>query len=149
MPLAPPRLRRLWERGYPVVAIRLRLAAAYGVGLEHGVSRVARTLGDYVSFVALIGSLFVVAAGLHIKIRGEARPSANVAFLLLGAVLSNVIGTTGASMVLIRPWISMNRYRISAYHTVFFIFVVSNVGGALTPIGVFFFKQKTAYEIGQ
>jgi Na+/H+ antiporter NhaD/arsenite permease-like protein len=58
-----------------------------------------------------------------------------VVFLLIGAVVANVIGTTGASMVLIRPWIRMNKIRVSAYHIVFFIFVVSNCGGALTPIG--------------
>src|SRR5206468_4225107 len=88
-----------------------------------------------VSFVALIGSLFVVAAGINIRIRGEARPTGNLVLLFIGAVLANVIGTTGASMVLIRPWIQMNRYRITAYHIVFFIFIVSTVGGALTPIG--------------
>jgi Na+/H+ antiporter NhaD/arsenite permease-like protein len=137
MPLSPPRARHLWERFYPAVAIGLGLAVAlfYVARYDHGPSRVALTVEEYVSFVALIGSLFVVAAGLHIRIRGASRPAGNVAFLLIGAVLSNAIGTTGASMVLIRPWIDMNRHRIAAYHTVFFIFVVSNVGGALTPIG--------------
>ena len=137
MPLSPPRVHHLWERFYPAVAIGLGLlvAAHYAVRVEHGVARVVGTLEDYASFVALIGSLFVVAAGIHVRIRGEARPAANVVFLFTGAVLANVIGTTGASMVLIRPWIQMNRYRITSYHTVFFIFVVSNIGGALTPVG--------------
>ena len=137
MPLSPPRARHLWERFYPVVAVGLGALVAlhYILQREHGAARVVAMLEDYVSFVALIGSLFVVAAGIHIRIRGEARPAGNLVFLAVGAVLANVIGTTGASMVLIRPWIQMNRYRITAYHTVFFIFVVSNVGGALTPIG--------------
>ena len=56
-------------------------------------------------------------------------------FLLVGAVLANLLGTTGASMLLIRPWIRMNKYRVTAHHIVFFIFIVSNVGGCLTPIG--------------
>jgi Na+/H+ antiporter NhaD/arsenite permease-like protein len=90
---------------------------------------------EYASFIALIGSLYVVSGGIHIRVKGEATPRVNCVFLLIGAVLSNVIGTTGASMLLIRPWIRMNRYRITAFHTVFFIFIVSNVGGALTPIG--------------
>jgi Na+/H+ antiporter NhaD/arsenite permease-like protein len=137
MPLSPPRARHLWERFYPLVAIGLgALVALYYLLLrERGGARVAGTLEDYISFVVLIGSLFLVAAGIHIRVRGEARPAANLVFLSVGAVLANIIGTTGASMVLIRPWVQMNRYRITAYHTVFFIFVVSNVGGALTPIG--------------
>jgi Na+/H+ antiporter NhaD/arsenite permease-like protein len=58
-----------------------------------------------------------------------------VAFLLVGAVIANVLGTTGASMLLIRPWLRMNKYRITAHHVVFFILIVSNIGGCLTPIG--------------
>jgi len=60
---------------------------------------------------------------------------ANVILLLSGTIIANIIGTTGASMLLIRPFIRMNRFRIKPYHIVFFIFMVSNVGGALTPIG--------------
>jgi Na+/H+ antiporter NhaD/arsenite permease-like protein len=60
---------------------------------------------------------------------------ANVALLLIGAVISNFIGTTGASMLLIRPFIRLNQGRIRPYHIIFFIFIVSNIGGALTPIG--------------
>ena len=62
---------------------------------------------EYVSFIVLIGSLFVVSGGIHIKVNGEAKPITNCMFLLLGAVLANFIGTTGASMLLIRPWIRM------------------------------------------
>jgi Na+/H+ antiporter NhaD/arsenite permease-like protein len=60
---------------------------------------------------------------------------ANVALLAIGAIVANIVGTTGASMILIRPFIRVNRHRIRPYHIVFFIFVVSNMGGALTPIG--------------
>ena len=56
-------------------------------------------------------------------------------FLLVGAIVANLLGTTGASMLLIRPWLRMNKYRITAHHVAFFIFIVSNVGGCLTPIG--------------
>src|SRR5688500_291190 len=90
---------------------------------------------EYISFIALIGSLFVVAGGIHIDVKGEAKPWVNCLFLFIGAALANVIGTTGASMLLIRPWIRMNKFRITTYHIVFFIFVVSNCGGCLTPIG--------------
>src|SRR5205814_1459827 len=90
---------------------------------------------EYFSFIVLIGALFVVAGGIHLKVRGEATPAENVFYLFVGAVLANVIGTTGASMVLIRPFIRMNKIRVSAHHVVFFIFLVSNIGGSLTPIG--------------
>jgi Na+/H+ antiporter NhaD/arsenite permease-like protein len=79
--------------------------------------------------------LFVVAGGIHITVKGEATPLANVVFLLFGALTSNLIGTTGASMLLIRPWLLMNKYRVTGHHVVFFIFIVSNVGGCLTPVG--------------
>jgi Na+/H+ antiporter NhaD/arsenite permease-like protein len=90
---------------------------------------------EYFSFIALIGSLFVVSGGIHIRIKGRATPVANVIILAVGAVISNLLGTTGASMVLIRPYIRTNKYRISGYHIIFFIFIVSNIGGMLTPIG--------------
>ncbi len=85
--------------------------------------------------MALIGSLFVVAGGIHINMKGRSTPMVNTCLLALGAILSNFIGTTGASMVLIRPFLRINKYRIAPYHVVFFIFIVSNIGGALTPIG--------------
>src|ERR1700750_2931134 len=59
----------------------------------------------------------------------------NSVFPLCGAVISNIGGTTGASMLLIRPWIRMNKVRITGFHVVFFIFIVSNAGGCLTPVG--------------
>jgi Na+/H+ antiporter NhaD/arsenite permease-like protein len=76
-----------------------------------------------------------VAGGIHIFVKGEATPLANVAFLGIGALVANILGTTGASMLLIRPWLRMNKYRVTGHHVVFFIFIVSNVGGCLTPIG--------------
>src|SRR6185295_4727979 len=91
--------------------------------------KVLETAHEYVSFIALIGSLFVVSGGIHIHVKGEATPWTNVLFLALGAVLANVLGTTGASMLLIRPWLRMNKYRVTAHHVVFFIFIVANVGG--------------------
>ena len=137
MPLTPPRVKHLWEHYYPHVSVALGAAvAAYYVGLIPGGTNVLKhTMHEYFSFIVLIGSLFVVAGGIHIKVKGEATPMVNVVFLALGAVVANFIGTTGASMVLIRPWIRMNKIRISPFHVVFFIFVVSNIGGALTPIG--------------
>jgi len=137
MPLTPTRVKHFWEHYYPHVSIALGLAviAFYLLRIPDGGATVVHTLHEYFSFISLIGSLFVVAGGVHLKIRDEATPLANLTFLAIGAVVANLIGTTGASMVLIRPWIRMNKIRVGPYHVVFFIFIVSNLGGALTPIG--------------
>jgi len=90
---------------------------------------------EYLSFISLIGSLYVVSGGIRIGVAGESTPLRNVLFLGLGGVLANLLGTTGAAMLLIRPWIQMNRYRITGFHIVFFIFIIANIGGCLTPVG--------------
>jgi Na+/H+ antiporter NhaD/arsenite permease-like protein len=134
--LAPLFFADWWNRHYPKVAYALGAVTLiyYLAGLkEH--ERVWHTATEYISFIALIGSLFVVSGGIHISVKGEATPLANVIFLFIGAVVANLLGTTGASMLLIRPWLRMNKYRITAHHVVFFIFIVSNIGGCLTPIG--------------
>jgi len=134
--LAPLFFADWWTRHYPKVAIGLgAVTLAYYLFVLGAVTPVLHTAHEYVSFIALIGSLYVVSGGIHIQVRGETTPWFNTGFLLVGAVLANVLGTTGASMLLIRPWLRMNRYRLTTHHVVFFIFIVSNVGGGLTPIG--------------
>jgi Na+/H+ antiporter NhaD/arsenite permease-like protein len=134
--LGPLLFAKWWGRHFAKVAFGLAAITLvyYFAGLKEP-RRVLEIGHEYFSFIALIGSLFVVSGGIHINVKGEAKPMVNVVFLLVGALVANVLGTTGASMLLIRPWIRMNRYRITAYHVVFFIFIVSNVGGCLTPIG--------------
>jgi Na+/H+ antiporter NhaD/arsenite permease-like protein len=137
MPLAPHAIKRYWDGYYPFAAVGLGalVATYYVLALPEGSSIVGHTLREFFSFITLIGSLFVVAGGIHVKTKGEATPMANVVFLAIAGATANLIGTTGASMVFIRPWIRANKIRASAYHVVFFIFVVANVGGALTPVG--------------
>jgi len=125
-----------WERHYPKVSVGLGLLTlGYYALWVRNFERIEHTAVEYVGFIALVGSLFVVAGGIVIRVEGQARPIENVLLLGAGAVLANIIGTAGASMLLIRPFIRMNKYRITAFHIVFFIFIVSNVGGCLTPIG--------------
>jgi Na+/H+ antiporter NhaD/arsenite permease-like protein len=125
-----------WLKHYPKVAIGLgAITLGYYVFGLKATTTVLHTAHEYVSFIALIGSLYVVSGGIHVTVKGEATPSNNVVFLFIGSVISNVLGTTGAAMLLIRPWLRMNKYRLTAHHVVFFIFLVSNVGGCLTPIG--------------
>jgi len=134
--LAPLFFPDWWARHYPKVAYSLgAVTLIYYVFSLHAYQRTLHVGHEYLSFIALIGSLFVVSGGIHIKVKGEATPCVNTLYLFLGALLANLLGTTGASMLLIRPWIQMNRCRITGYHIVFFIFIVSNVGGCLTPVG--------------
>ena len=90
---------------------------------------------EYATFMVVVGSFFVVAGGIHLRAKAPSGPLRNTIFLLVGAVLGNLIGTIAASLLLIRPWIAMNRSRIAPMHIAFFIFVVSNVAGALLPVG--------------
>jgi Na+/H+ antiporter NhaD/arsenite permease-like protein len=91
---------------------------------------------DYVSFIILLGALFVISGGIHIRGAWAGTPLVNTLFLAVGAVLANLIGTTGASMLLIRPYMRANHKRQRrAHQIIFFIFVVSNTGGLLTPLG--------------
>ncbi len=125
-----------WEKYYAHTAVALGLVTIgyYVFSLDNG-TRMVHTGIEYVSFICLIGSLFVVAGGMHINVGGYASPIKNALLLLFGAVISNLVGTTGASMILIRPFMRNNRGRLKPFHIVFFIFIVSNIGGALTPIG--------------
>jgi Na+/H+ antiporter NhaD/arsenite permease-like protein len=94
------------------------------------------TLKDYISFIILLGSLYIIAGGIHIKGSMAGTPLINTVVLAIGAVLASFIGTTGASMLLIRPLIRANRHRHHKAHIIiFFIFIVSNCGGLLTPLG--------------
>lgn len=133
---APVVLKHRWHRFYPVLAVALgSITVFYYWRILGAPDRVWHSAHEYAGFIALVGSLFVIAGGIHFDVKGGARPGLNVAFLAAGAVLANLVGTTGASMLLIRPWLRMNRRRIADFHVVFFIFLVSNVGGCLTPIG--------------
>lgn len=125
-----------WEKNFAAVSFGLAAIVVFRyLFLLHEPHTLIHTGIEYLSFIALIGSLFVVAGGIHINVKGEATPLVNCVFLFIAAALANVMGTTGASMVFIRPWLRMNKYRLTAFHVVFFIFIVSNVGGGLTPIG--------------
>ena len=125
-----------WERHYH----KLCLALAGSVCLYYFLvlkqpARIIHAGMEYVTFMVVVGSFFVVAGGIHLRAKAPSSPLRNTLFLLAGAVLGNLIGTIAASLLLIRPWIAMNRGRIAPMHIAFFIFVVSNIGGALLPVG--------------
>ncbi len=96
----------------------------------------ANTAIDYAAFMTLLGSLFVISGGIYVRGAFSGTPRVNTGFLLTGALLANLIGTTGASMLMIRPFLRANQMRQRKSHIViFFIFIVSNCAGLLTPLG--------------
>ena len=112
--------------GAPILLLYLRSRPATLVGMAE----------EYVSFIILLGGLYVIAGGIVMSGDLEATPGTNAAFLAAGALLASFVGTTGASMLLIRPLLQTNRERRHVKHTViFFVFLVSNIGGMLTPLG--------------
>jgi Na+/H+ antiporter NhaD/arsenite permease-like protein len=129
-----------WEHHYPKFAIVLgTITAVYYLGfypvLADSRSAWMHEMKEYASFIALLGSLYIVSGGIVIKVSRKATATTNTTLLLVGAVLANVVGTTGAAMLLIRPYIRINKSHIKPYHIVFFIFAVANCGGSLSPIG--------------
>ena len=134
MPLAMP---HFWERNRNKALIGglVSLPVLYYLIIKLP-EELWRTGMDYFSFIVLLASLFVISGGILLRGDLRATPLANTIFLLFGAVLANLVGTTGASMLLIRPLLKTIRKRKHTMHIpVFFIFLVSNIGGTLTPLG--------------
>ena len=137
---------RIWHRHFPdfsfalggfVAAYMLRAfgqadPAGHGTVGGHAVMHAAI---EYYSFVALVCGLYVVSGGILINFRGRATPLFNTGVLAFGAIFANLVGTTGASMLLLRPFMRANEGRLRPLHIVLFIMIVSNCGGLLTPIG--------------
>jgi Na+/H+ antiporter NhaD/arsenite permease-like protein len=134
--LGPLIAQHHWERHYHKLCIALAgIVCFYYLLVLKQPGRVVHAGIEYATFMVVVGSFFVVAGGIHLRAKAPSSPLRNTLFLLAGAVLGNLIGTIAASLLLIRPWIAMNRSRIAPMHIAFFIFVVSNVGGALLPVG--------------
>jgi Na+/H+ antiporter NhaD/arsenite permease-like protein len=101
-----------------------------------GINIIHNLIFDYVPFIILLGSLFVITGGIQFKGNLAAKPLTNTIFLALGAIFASFMGTTGAAMLLIRPVINTNAERKYKVHTIlFFIAIVANCGGLLTPLG--------------
>ncbi|MFC5522454.1 sodium:proton antiporter [Polaromonas jejuensis] len=138
MPLLAP---SFWHHHYGKVAAGWALAffvpfaVIYG-GAAASASLVHALLAEYIPFIVLLTALFTVAGGIHIRGNLHGSPALNTGILALGAVLASFMGTTGASVLMLRPLIRANDNRLHKAHViVFFIFIVSNAGGSLTPLG--------------
>ncbi|MCX5757253.1 MAG: sodium:proton antiporter, partial [Candidatus Hydrogenedentes bacterium] len=146
-----PQVSHWWEPNGSKLLVSLALAAAVcgyyalrATGFGHaqpGTDSLLEMLhhailGDYVPFIVLLFSLYTISGGIRLTGDIPARPLNNCLFLLVGAILASVLGTPGASMLLIRPLLQTNSERKHVTHTVvFFIFLVSNIGGSLLPVG--------------
>ncbi|EKD50614.1 MAG: hypothetical protein ACD_62C00483G0002 [uncultured bacterium] len=134
IPLAAP---HFWEHNRNKAVIAGLLATPILVYfLGHDAHLILKTVEEYFSFIVLLGSLYVIAGGINISGDLKATPKVNACFLGIGAILANLIGTTGASMILIRSYLNTNKERKKTKHLpVFFIFIVANCAGMLTPLG--------------
>ena len=137
-PLVTP---RLWHRHYGKFVVLWGLAfvvpdvAVEGIGMSFA-RLLDMALNTYVPFALLLGALFVITGGLRIRGAPHGSPGVNTVLLALGTLASSLIGTAGASLLMLRPLVRANRHRAHAAHVyVFFIFLACNVGGALTPLG--------------
>jgi Na+/H+ antiporter NhaD/arsenite permease-like protein len=137
--IAPLIVAEWWDQNKHKLAVSLLLAIPTAVclvmggmakDLEH------QLLFDYIPFIVLLMSLYVITGGIHLSGDIKAKPWVNTLFLAIGWVLASVMGTTGAAMLLIRPLLTTNQQREHKVHTVlFFIALVANCGGLLTPLG--------------
>ena len=137
--LAPLFMSHWWEKNRNKLIVSLILGiptAIYliTVGLKQNLTH--QLLFDYIPFIVLLGTLFTITGGIYLKGDIAAKPLVNTLFLGIGGILASVMGTTGAAMLLIRPVINTNKQRKYKVHTIlFFIAIVANCGGLLTPLG--------------
>jgi len=141
MAVVPLVAGQLWERAQHLFIAGLVIVVLLAMSAAFGLSETARlalrtVIGDYVPFVLLLMALFVTAGGIVVRGNLRGTPGTNAALLAIGIVLANLVGTTGASIILIRPLLRANDDRThNAHVVVFFIFLVSNIGGSLSPLG--------------
>ena len=136
-PLLAP---QLWHHHFPKISAAWALLFAvpfvlrFGGAAAHELAHVA--VVDYVPFLILIATLFTIGGGIHVAGALRGTPAMNAVLMAIGTTLASVVGTTGAAMIMIRPLLKANRARHHRAHTVvFFIFLVANIGGGLTPLG--------------
>jgi Na+/H+ antiporter NhaD/arsenite permease-like protein len=138
LPLATP---QLWHHHFGKIAAAWALSLAIPFAIVFGPATMASSvvhtlLSEYLPFIILLTALFTISGGIYVRGNLHGSPALNVAIMAIGAVLASAMGTTGASVLLIRPLIRANDNRKSVAHVVvFFIFIVSNAGGSLTPLG--------------
>ncbi len=138
--LGPVLFPKFWHHHFPKVSFFWSAVAAVPLLIAYRGEALYELLhiiiADYIPFIVLLWALYTVGGGILIKSSLKGTPWVNAGFLLVGAALASWMGTTGAAMLLIRPFLRVNKHRKNrAFMVIFFIFLVANVGGALTPLG--------------
>jgi Na+/H+ antiporter NhaD/arsenite permease-like protein len=139
--IGPLLFRRLWHRHYGKIAVGWATIALVAIGLRFGAmgaidALVHALLAEYLSFIIVLFALYTVAGGILVTGRLAGTPLVNTCILAVGTAMASVVGTTGAAMILIRPLLRANETRAcNAHVVVFFIILVANIGGALSPLG--------------
>jgi Na+/H+ antiporter NhaD/arsenite permease-like protein len=137
-PLLAP---KMWHAHYGKIAFMWSALTIAPMAALHGIpvasaALVHAVLGEYLSFIAVLAALYIVAGGILVTGSLRGTPLVNAAILAFGAAIASIVGTTGAAMILIRPLLRANSARLHNVHVVvFFIFLVANIGGALSPLG--------------
>ncbi|MDR0355885.1 MAG: sodium:proton antiporter [Deltaproteobacteria bacterium] len=139
--LFPLLAAHFWERHFGKISLAWALVffipSTLVIGLDISLYSFLHTIvAEYIPFIILLLALFAIAGGIRLKGSLCGTPKVNLVILVIGSILASLMGTTGASMLLIRPYLAASAHRRYRVHTiVFFIFLVSNIGGSLTPLG--------------
>ncbi len=139
--IGPTLAPKFWHAHYGKIAFILSALTVAPLAALHGVptavaALVHAALGEYLSFIIVLTTLYVVAGGILVTGSLRGTPFVNTVILAFGTVIASIVGTTGAAMILIRPLLRANSARLHNVHVVvFFIFLVANIGGALSPLG--------------
>jgi Na+/H+ antiporter NhaD/arsenite permease-like protein len=136
MPLIAPKFWRKSEDITFLVISVFSIASVCTMLPEAGTVIKCALIDDYLPFIIMLFTLYVLGHGIHIRLKAPSSTLTNASFLACGSILASFIGTTGASMLLLRPFLAINKDRLSKVHLIiFFIFLIANIGGLLTPLG--------------
>lgn len=136
MPLIAPKFWHKNETKIFLVISAISIVSIYGILSKANHILKDAIIDDYLPFIIMLFTLYLLSHGIHIKLKSGSNTKANIIFLGCCSLFSSIIGTTGASMLFLRPFLEMNKDRYYKTHLmIFFIFLVSNIGGLLTPLG--------------
>lgn len=127
---------KFWEKNFAKIILGFTGITLFSdLFILHDIKTPILSIIEYLQFIIFIVVLYIISGGIYLEINKKGTPIVNCLLLLFGAIISNFIGTTGAATLLIRPFMKINRGRLEPYHIIFFIFIVCNIGGSLSPIG--------------